>query len=303
MAQRWQITASLCQKLGGLENRLFSMTNLHWKITPTLQQEEKEIVMRKVGYSSWMKKVLKDQRINDLISWKQNEKWKDCMMNMWKRLQREIHPFIQYNDQDNQDTNNLKDLKIIIKSMPKQDGGPVLRSHRETCRGIQHIRPRQLSGNSTTIGNRTKVGILGDPHPGLNSSDFFSSEMPFSLAGNWIPWQSTGGVDRYTCRTPHFHMYSHSTNHTAQMTCVHGSSLSCVPKIGHSSTRHVSPCFSQYIKHQHKFSLIYISCVTVVLFSEPRPVVHASSYPQWRSTAGWYFHGIPLLHSSRRQLK
>ena len=230
MAQWWQMTASLCQKLGGLENRLFSMTNLHWKITPTLQQEEKEIVMRKVGYSSWIKKVLKDQWINDLISWKQNEKWKDCMMNMWKRLQREIHPFILYNDQDNQDTNNLKDLKIIIKSMPKQDGGPILRSHRETCRGIQHIRPRQLSGNSTTIGNRTKVGILGDPHPGLNSSDFFSSEMPFSLAGNWIPWQSTGGVDRYTCRTPHFHMYCHSTNHTAQMSCVRGSSLSCAPK-------------------------------------------------------------------------
>ena len=29
--------ASLCQKLGGLKNKLFSMTNLHWKITPILQ--------------------------------------------------------------------------------------------------------------------------------------------------------------------------------------------------------------------------------------------------------------------------
>ena len=29
------------------------------------------------------------------------------------------------------------------------------------------------------------------------------------------------GEDRYTCRTPHFHMYSHSTEHTAQMTCAH----------------------------------------------------------------------------------
>ena len=45
-----------------------------------------------------------------------------------------------------------------------------------------------------------------------------------------------GDVDRYTCRTPHFHMYSHSTDHTAQRTCVHGSSSSCVPKIGQSST-------------------------------------------------------------------
>ena len=40
----------------------------------------------------------------------------------------------------------------------------------------------------------------------------------------------TGSVDRYTCRTPHFHMYSHCTDHTAQMTCVHGSILSCVSK-------------------------------------------------------------------------
>ena len=34
-------------------------------------------------------------------------------------------------------------------------------------------------GNSTTIGSRTKVGILGDPHPGLNSSEFFCSETLF----------------------------------------------------------------------------------------------------------------------------
>ena len=69
-------TASLCQKLGGLKSRLFSMTNLHWKITPVLQQKSIELVTRKFGHSSWIKKVLKDQRINDLISLKQNEKWK-----------------------------------------------------------------------------------------------------------------------------------------------------------------------------------------------------------------------------------
>ena len=87
-----------------------------------------------------------------------------------------------------------------------------------------------------------------------------------------------GEVDRYTCRTPHVHMYSHCTDHTAQITCVHGSGLSCVSKIGLSSTRHVSPCASQYTEHQHKFSLTYLSCDTVVFFSEPRPVVHASMY-------------------------
>ena len=75
--------------------------------------------------------------------------------------------------------NNSKDLKnMIIKSILKQDGCLILRSHRETC-GIQHLRLHQLDGNSTTIGSRTKVGILGDPQPGLNSSDFFGSEMLF----------------------------------------------------------------------------------------------------------------------------
>ena len=75
-----------------------------------------------------------------------------------------------------------------------------------------------------------------------------------------------------------------------------GSSLSCVPKIGHSSTRHGSSFDARYTEHQHKFSLTYLSCITVVLFSEPRLVVHASTCPLWRSTAGWYLYGIPLLH-------
>ena len=67
-------------------------------------------------------------------------------------------------------------------------------------------------------------------------------------------------------------------------------------KIGHSSTRHVSSCASRYTEHQHKFSLTYFSCVTVVLFSEPKPVVHVPTYPLRRSTAGWHFYGIPLFH-------
>ena len=39
-------------------------------------------------------------------------------------LEEGIHPFILYNDRDSEETNNSKDLKnMIIKSMPKQDGG------------------------------------------------------------------------------------------------------------------------------------------------------------------------------------
>ena len=91
-------------------------------------------------------------------------------MNMWKKLRREIHRFILHKEQD-EEINNSTDLKnMIIKLILKQDGGLALRSHRETC-GIQHLRLRQLSGNSTPIG--AKGGIVGDPHPGLNSSVFF----------------------------------------------------------------------------------------------------------------------------------
>ena len=42
----------------------------------------------------------------------------------------------------------------------------------------------------------------------------------------------------------------------------------CLPKIGHSSTRHVSPCASQHTEHQHKFSL---SPTSPVLLSSSSP--------------------------------
>ena len=68
----------------------------------------------------------------------------------------------------------------------------------------------------------------------LNSSDFLLLRLPeIEFPGN-----RRGGVDRYTCRTPHFHMYSHCTDHTAQMTCVHWLKTSCAPENIPSSTRH-----------------------------------------------------------------
>ena len=124
---------------------------------------------------------------------------------------------------------------MIIKWILEQNGGLRLRSHRETC-GIQHLRPRQLSGNSTTIG--AKVGILGDSHPGLNSSEFFfSSEMLFRLPESEFPGNRRG-VKTDTLAARHiFTCTVTPTDHTAQMTCVQGSrslqgsSLSCVSKI------------------------------------------------------------------------
>ena len=121
--------------------------------------------------------------------------------------------------------------------------------------------------------------------------------MLFRLPEIRIPWQSTG-VWTYTPAA-----FSHAQSlHQYRRHVFLGSrgpraqDELCAKNI-HSFTRHVSLCASQRTEHQHKFSLTYLSCVTVVLFSEPRPVVHASICPLWRSTAGWYFYGIPLLQS------
>ena len=82
-------------------------------------------------------------------------------MNMCQRLQKEIHRFILYNGQDNEETNNSKDLKnTIIKSILEQDGSPTLRSHRETCRGIQNVRPRQISGTARRLEVEQKLEFL-----------------------------------------------------------------------------------------------------------------------------------------------
>ena len=52
------------------------MTNLHWKTTPILQRERKELATMKSWVLKLIKKVFKDQRINDVISLKQNENGK-----------------------------------------------------------------------------------------------------------------------------------------------------------------------------------------------------------------------------------
>ena len=70
---------------------------------------------------------------------------------------------------------------MITKSIRKQDGGLVFRSHRGNLR-------HPTSSSSSTQweqhddGSRTKVGILGDPHPGLNNSNFLVERYSFSLA-------------------------------------------------------------------------------------------------------------------------
>ena len=86
-------------------------------------------------------------------------------------------------------------------------------------------------------------------------------------------------VDRYTCRTPHFHMYSHCTDHTAQVTCVQLAQGRIVHRKTFLHPRvMVHPLMHATLSTSSLF-LFHLSCITVVLFSEPRPVVHVSNYP------------------------
>ena len=93
-----------------------------------------------------------------------------------------------------------------------------------TLQPDQHLRLRQRTGSSTTIGSRIKVGILGERHPGLNSCFFFFFRDAFSLAGNLNSLAIDGEVDGYTCRTPHFLMHSPCTALRTDITHKHGSS-------------------------------------------------------------------------------
>ena len=203
--------------------------------------------------------------------WSETRNETDCMMNMWRRLQKETHPFILYNDQDSEGVTNLKNLKsITIKSMPKQVREPILRSHGETCRGIQHIRPRQLSGSSTTIGSPTKAGILGDPHPVLSSSDFLVQRclLFLSLAGKWITWQSTVSVwtdtpaarQIFTCTvTPQITQHRDEYNVLQEL---EGSRrFLCAEKNILSSTRHVCTlCCTRHSALPHLLFLLPLLC-------------------------------------------
>ena len=156
-------------------------------------------------------------------------------------------------------------------------------------------------------GQEGHSGTMKSGASGKNPSQFAAQAPPSgcvlrqSCGGEvdqWISCYREEIVDRYTCRTPPFHMHSHCTVETTCVPWLKGleSSRRIVCQNFHTSTRHVSPCASQYTEHKHKFSPNYLSSVTDVIFSEPRPVVHASIYSLQRSTARWHFYGIQLLH-------
>ena len=96
---------------------------------------------------------------------------------------------------------------------------------------------RLLPVNRGQIGSRIKVWILGELHPGPNRKFFFYFlvQVVISLAGKLISWQSTGGVDWNTCRTPRFLMHSHCTALRTDVTDTRGSSHQGLCLAKHSS--------------------------------------------------------------------
>ena len=205
---------------------------------------------------------------------------------------------------------------MIVKSMPKQYGGPIRQRHRATCRGIQHIRPRQFSGSSTMIGSPTKVGILGDPHPGLNSIGFISVQRSSgrrirlrhrsgnqaatgSQLGPGIRGKHHPGLNcifllcsemSFACRTVNslaidgrcrqIHLPHATFSHVPSLHRSHNTDDMCAwQKIELRLPKKVIHPRAQVFFFSLSLSLFYVSCVTVVLFSEPRLVVHVSHYP------------------------
>ena len=113
---------------------------------------------------------------------------------------------------------------------------------------------------------------------------FFLFRVAFPLVGKRIPWQSTG-----RCRQIHLphatfsHVQSLHRSHSTDDMCAWLKGLRAPDELRANSGSFIHAsclalCASQLTERQHKFSL-HLFCVTVVLFSEPRPVVHLSDYP------------------------
>ena len=83
-------------------------------------------------------------------------------------------------------------------------------------------------------------------------------------------------VDRYTAARHIFTCTVIAQITQSRMHVYIGSSLSCVPKIGHSSMRHVSPCASQYTSTS---SLWPTTSLVLLSSASPNPDLLLSTYP------------------------
>ena len=186
-----------------------------------------------------------------------------------------IHPAQRSRQRRGQQFEGLENT--IIKSMPKQDGEPILRSHGETCRGIQHIRPREISRSNTMIGSRTNSWNSWRSSSWTEQWWFLSSEMPFFFACRKVNSLAIYG----RCRQIHL---PHATfSHVQLLHRLHSTDDMCSMSGSRRVVRRKTLLHPRVMSHSllhatlNKFSLTCLSCVVVVFFSESRPVVHVST--------------------------
>ena len=218
------------------------MTRLHWKIILKWVHLMKEVDTKNPGFFLWTEGVIKDHWINVLIS---------LIKHKCQRLYEEhtartgegnnpIHPAQQIRQRREQQFEGVDEYNCTVDPRTRWRFYP---SHSQG-----HLSRPAPSSSSTiestiTIGSRIKVGILGEPHLGLNSKLFFPVQAVISLARNIISWQSTASVSVYTCRTPHCNMHSHCTPLRTIITRVTlGSSHQVLCLAKHSHFISAGPC-------------------------------------------------------------
>ena len=207
--------------------------------------------MSNVNHSESRPKKLKSQCFqtwSTLFLLKQSRNALDCTTNTLKELVKETVRFILHSKPDIVINNSRASMSTITHLILELDGDITLQPD-------QQLRLRQRTGSSTS--NNSWDSWRSSTLTEQFFSYFSCSSSRFRLPEISIPWQSTGGVDRYTRPTSHFHTYSHCT------ACSHCTAtfitrlawlktrIVCTMKTLHHLARHVSCLDTRYTQHLH----------------------------------------------------
>ena len=276
-------TASLCQMLGGLRSKIFSMTNLHWKTTLLLQHERKEIETRKNGYSRWLKRVSKSTswfrwsktNIKKTAWWTCERdfrrKYTDTSYTMDKTTKK---PTIRRTCRiwlSSRSSNTMEVLSFEVTGKPAASNIFVFIKLMGTVRRLEV--EQKLEFLTILIMDWTQVIFV--------QRCFFAC---WKSPGNW--WRSR---QKHLPHTTFSRAQSlHSTDDMCSLTQgAWGLKTNCVPK-----TFTLPRVMFHFAPHGIWTPAQVLSHLLLLCYC--RPLLRTR--PLWRSAAGWYFHGIPLLH-------
>ena len=138
----------------------------HWKTTPTLQQDKKEVGTRNHGNLHWMQRVYKVHWVSAVPSNRRSRHAKDCTKSIQRSLEVETNLSLQSNKSDKGAFDILKALNLL------QNGDTILLPQRIRL----HL--RHHDGNQAATCGQRGTGIRGNLHPGVNSELFSSLIVP-----------------------------------------------------------------------------------------------------------------------------